>query len=493
MSQRHGHYPEWVRDAIFYQIFPDRFARSGRVPKPNNLEEWNAPPTVHGYKGGDLLGVVEKLDHLQELGVNALYLNPIFASGSNHRYHTHDYFRVDPMLGGDAALDELVAAAHARCMRVVLDGVFNHASRGLLQFHDVLENGAASPYVDWFHVHGFPLHAYGGGDLGYEAWWGLPALPKFNTDNPAVREFLFRVGEYWLERGVDGWRLDVPNEIDDDAFWQEFRRRCRAVNEEAYLVGEIWTDAGRWLRGDIFDGVMNYPLTRAIFGLVGRELASAELARSGLNAIQPLNASQFAAEAERLLAAYPQDAVFCQLNLLGSHDTPRVRTSLGDDGAALRQAWLLLFAFPGAPSIYYGDEIGLPGGHDPHCRAGMPWDEPEEWDADLHAYVRRLAHARAEQPALRRGAAKVSAPRDDLLLVERRLGEDGAASDAGEAREVGEVVYALVNTAGAAATVPESAMPRGRYRDLLSGEVVELVNGNAVVPARGGALLTPLG
>ena len=159
-------------------IFPDRFARSGRVPKPNNLEEWNAPPTVHGYKGGDLLGVVEKLDHLQELGVNALYLNPIFASGSNHRYHTHDYFRVDPMLGGDAALDELVAAAHGRGMRVVLDGVFNHASRGLLQFHDILENGAASPYLDWFHVNGFPLNAYGGGQLGYDAWWGLPALPK---------------------------------------------------------------------------------------------------------------------------------------------------------------------------------------------------------------------------------------------------------------------------------------------------------------------------
>src|SRR5690606_14648732 len=320
-----GGFPDWVQDAVFYQIFPDRFARSARVPKPGNLEAWDAPPTVHGYKGGDLLGVVERLDHLTELGVTALYLNPVFASGANHRYHTHDYFQVDPMLGGDAALAALLTAAHARGMRVVLDGVFNHASRGLLQFHDLLENGSASPYVDWFHVNRFPLNAYGGGPLGYEAWWGLPALPKLNVGNPAVREFLWRVGEHWLERGIDGWRLDVPNEIDDDAFWQEFRRRCRAVNPEAYLVGEIWTGAERWLHGDIFDGVMNYPLTRAIFGLVGRDLATDEIARSGLDGVEALGAKRFVKRVEGLLGAYPRGAVYSQLNLLGSHDTPRVR------------------------------------------------------------------------------------------------------------------------------------------------------------------------
>lgn len=482
MSQTNGHFPAWVREAIFYQVFPDRFAQSARVSKPGNLEAWSAPPTVHGYKGGDLLGLAEKLDHLQELGVNAIYLNPIFSSGSNHRYHTHDYFRVDPLLGGDAAFDELLAEAHARGVRVVLDGVFNHASRGLLQFHDILENGAASPYVDWFHVNGFPLNAYGGGSLGYDAWWGLPALPKFNTNNPAVREFLFRVGEYWLERGMDGWRLDVPNEIDDDAFWQEFRRRCRAVNPEAYLVGEIWTGAERWLRGDIFDGVMNYPLTRAIFGLVGRDIDRGELAKSGLAAIDPLNAHGFAAEVERQLNAYPQEAVHSQLNLLGSHDTPRVRTSLGNDLAALRQAWLLLFAFPGAPCVYYGDEIGLQGGHDPHCRAGMPWEQRESWDEELLGLVRSLAHARREHPALTQGTTQVSAPKDDLLLVERRA---QAPTE--------DVVYVLVNTSGAASTVPESAMPRGRYRDLLAGHEVELVNGNGVVPARGGLMLAPVG
>jgi hypothetical protein len=287
--------PEWVKHAVFYQIFPDRFARSERVPKATHLEPWDAPPTVHGYKGGDLLGVVERLDHLQSLGVTALYFNPIFQSGANHRYHTHDYFRVDPMLGGDAALRELLDAAHARGMRVVLDGVFNHASRGFLQFHDVLENGPASAYLDWWHIEGFPLGAYGEGDgaLRYRAWWDLPALPKFDTDTPAVREFLLSVGEHWLRFGVDGWRLDVPNEIDDDDFWREFRRRCRAVNPEAYIVGELWTGAERWLQGDQFDAVMNYQVTKAVLGFVAAEIDDAEVARCGYGAVPRLSAQAF--------------------------------------------------------------------------------------------------------------------------------------------------------------------------------------------------------
>ncbi len=213
--------PEWVRDAVFYQIFPDRFAKSERVRKASNLETWESPPTVHGYKGGDLLGVVEHLDYLQDLGITALYFNPVFQSASNHRYHTHDYYQVDPMLGGNAALRELVDACYERGLKIVLDGVFNHSSRGFFQFNDILENGPHSAYLDWFNIRELPLKAYSGEDgdrLGYDAWWGLPALPKFNTDTSAVRDFLWNVGTYWLEFGIDGWRLDVPNEIGDDAF-----------------------------------------------------------------------------------------------------------------------------------------------------------------------------------------------------------------------------------------------------------------------------------
>ena len=203
--------PEWVKHAVFYQIFPDRFAKSDRVVKPSNLEPWDGEPTDHGYKGGDLLGVAEKLDYLQDLGVTAIYFNPIFQSASNHRYHTHDYCKVDPLLGGDAAFDALLAACKERGLRVILDGVFNHASRGFFQFNDILENGPASPWRDWFYLDGGPINAYDGSrPAGYQAWWGLRALPKLNTDNPQVREYLVRVGEYRLRRGIDGWRLDVP-------------------------------------------------------------------------------------------------------------------------------------------------------------------------------------------------------------------------------------------------------------------------------------------
>ena len=283
--------PGWVRDAVFYQIFPDRFASSARVTKPGPLEPWNSPPTHQGFKGGDLLGIVEHLDYLTDLGVNALYLNPVFSSASNHRYHTYDYYQVDPLLGGNDALRELLDACHARSMRVILDGVFNHSGRGFWPFHHVVENGTGSPYVDWFFVDkdrlakGGTLRPYptdrdreaalaeGAADprrqgdaalrvLGYRAWWDLPALPKLNTDNPYLREHLMGAAEHWLRFGIDGWRLDVPEEI-DVGFWREFRRRCRAVNPDAYIVGEIWHEKPEWLAGDTFDALMNYPLTEA--------------------------------------------------------------------------------------------------------------------------------------------------------------------------------------------------------------------------------------
>jgi neopullulanase len=219
--------PAWVRDAVFYQIFPDRFARSGRVSMPGPLEAWDAPPTAHGFKGGDLYGVADRLPDLRDLGVTALYLNPIFTSASNHRYHTYDYLAVDPLLGGEVAFRELIDRVHALDMRVVLDGVFNHCGRGFWPFHHVAENGAASPYRDWFvldervlaserRLDPYPAvdpevdFAGPAARGGYRAWWGLPALPKLNVANPDVREYLFGVAEHWLRFGIDGWRLDVP-------------------------------------------------------------------------------------------------------------------------------------------------------------------------------------------------------------------------------------------------------------------------------------------
>ncbi len=418
--------PEWVRDAVFYQIFPDRFATSQAVPKPSNLETWQSPPTAHGFKGGDLLGVADHLDYLQDLGVTAIYFNPIFQSTANHRYHTFDYYRVDPILGGNDGFQTLLDDAHRRGLRVILDGVFNHASRGFFQFNHIVENGAASPYVDWFVINGYPLQPYNthDGEHGYDAWWNLPALPKLNVQTLAVREFLWDVACHWVELGIDGWRLDVPGEIDDEDFWREFRRRVKAINPDAYLVGEVWHDAQRWLRGDQFDAVMNYVFTRACLAFfVGEDLLHSEVARTGYHSIDPLGPAEFAEEIDRLLGLYSRPVTEAQFNLLGSHDTPRFRTLARGDDSAYELATLFQMTFPGAPCVYYGDEIGMEGKHDPGCRGGFPWDEGA-WNHRLREHVRRSIALRRDHPALRRGDFTWLTASDGTVVYLRSLPEE---------------------------------------------------------------------
>jgi glycosidase len=417
--------PSWVQDAVFYQIFPDRFAQSTRLPKPANLEPWDHPPTRLGFKGGDLLGIVERLDYLTDLGVNAIYLNPIFQSAANHRYHTYDYYRVDPLLGGNHAFRELLHACHDRGVRVVLDGVFNHAGRGFFPFHHVLENGPLSPYRDWFHIRGYPLRAYDSSPRrppNYASWWGLPELPKFNTETPAVREYLLRVAEHWVREGIDGWRLDVPTEIDDARFWRALRRRVKAANPDAYLVGEIWVPAREWLRGDRFDAVMNYPFSRFCLGFFGGPSLDTG-ARPGGHRLRILSARAFAGHIEAMLAWYPRPVTLAQLNLLASHDTPRPLTLLRGSRDRYKLALLYMMTSPGAPCIFYGDEVGLTGGPDPGCRAGMPWDA-SRWDLDLLACVRSLIAMRHRHPALRRGTyTRLYAHRGVYAFARQHLGE----------------------------------------------------------------------
>lgn len=369
--------PRWVETAVFYQIFPDRFARGSRRHLPRGLQllPWGSPPEAQGYQGGDLYGVIEKLDYLQSFGINAIYLNPIFASASNHRYHTYDYFQVDPLLGGNEALSALLEAAHQRGMKVVLDGVFNHASRGFWAFHHILENGETSPYLDWFHVEEFPLNPYpkhGDDPHNYRAWWDIPALPKFNTDNPGVRDYLFSVAEYWVEKGIDGWRLDVPGDIDDDSFWQTFRQRVKAINPDAYIVGEIWDDASRWLQGDQFDAVMNYPLGTAALGYFAASVLR-DYEQNHFD-VSPREPKQFLTEVQNNQRAYPAGATRAQLNVIDSHDTPRMHwlTQGHSEEVALTLAFVGLM--PGAPCLYYGTEAELDGANDPYCREAMPWD-----------------------------------------------------------------------------------------------------------------------
>jgi len=395
--------PDWVKNAIFYQIFPDRFAKSDTLEKPTHIEPWETPPTRLGFKGGDLVGVCEQLDYLQDLGINAIYFNPIFASAANHRYHTWDYYQVDPILGGNQAFFDLLNESHRRGISVVLDGVFNHASRGFFQFHHILENGEKSPYLDWFTVYGFPMNAYQG-KPNYSAWWSLPALPQFNTDNPQVRSFLFEVARYWIDQGIDGWRLDVPFEIKDTNFWRQFRAATKLPNTDAYLVGEIPTEAQEWLQGDMFDGVMNYQFSAACVGFFGEGSRDETMISGmmGLPDVPSLDAAGFAQRLKTLLEMYPRQNALAQLNLLDSHDMPRFLSMVSGKKDAFRLATLLQMTYPGAPCIYYGNEIGMMGGRDPENRAAFNWDE-SSWDHELRNAIKTYIRVRNENPVLRTG------------------------------------------------------------------------------------------
>jgi len=516
--------PRWVRDAVFYQIFPDRFAASDRVPKPGHLEPWADPPTLHGFKGGDLLGIAEHLPMLADLGITALYLTPIFASASNHRYHTYDYLRVDPLLGGDAALRELVDAVHARGMRIVLDGVFNHTGRGFWAFHHILENGLGSPYLEWFRedrqalAEGRQLLAYPDTGrtvyapgqpaedarsidrLGYEAWWGLPALPKLNTDYQPVRDYLLTVAEHWIRFGIDGWRLDVPEEIADPSFWQAFRSRVRAVNPDAYLVGEIWRIAPEWLAGDRFDAVMNYPLAEAILGFTGAHHLDDAVVRSHheYSQIRRLSGDEMAGRIGAVLGAYAPETTAVQLNLLDSHDTPRIRTLFSRDEAALRMAFLLQATLPGAPCIYYGDEIGLEGANDPDCRRAFPWDE-SAWDQPILAFVRAALRLRQDVAVLRGGALRVVGTSGDSLAILRSGRWDPVANIPEGAPPALVVVNAGEGPVALPVHAPELAGRRllsSLATDDAAGGLGSLIAGadgrlDLVLPARYGAVLLP--
>ena len=413
--------PEWVHHAVFYQVFPDRFASSPQVPKPHNLEPWDIAPTPFGFKGGDLVGVTERLDYLQDLGITAIYLTPIFQSASNHRYHTHDYYQVDPVLGGQPAFEKFLNSAHQRGIKVVLDGVFNHASRGFFQFNHILECGTASPYVDWFDIYGYPLNAYWG-KPNYRCWANLAALPEFNYRNPQVVDFIYGVARHWIEAGIDGWRLDVPFVFGDDAFWQSFRQVVKTANPQAYITGEIPEDGSRWLQGGQFDGVMNYLLAYCAWGFFGGEKLDRSLLGNWATHAGPLlsdDTSFFARNVQELLVKYPRPAVLAQLNIFDSHDTARLLSLMGHDERRLRLATLFQMTYPGAPCIYYGDEIGLEGGQDPDCRRAFPWDE-RRWNTGLREYFKKLISLRKQARPLRDGSFTLLTQADGVIAYLRQ-------------------------------------------------------------------------
>ncbi|MGA2112089.1 MAG: glycoside hydrolase family 13 protein [Anaerolineales bacterium] len=461
--------PSWIHSSVFYQIFPDRFANGNRDLNPPNVQPWGSPPTLRGFQGGDLAGIMQRFDYLLDLGVNALYLNPIFLSPSNHRYNTTDYYQVDPKLGSLEDFRSFLDLAHRHGVRVLLDGVFNHCGRGFFAFVDLLENEEDSPYRDWFHVNGFPVEAYGSGEATtYEAWWRFKSLPKFNIANPRVRSYLLGVARHWMQQGIDGWRLDVPNEIPDRSFWSEFRDVVKSANPDAYLLGEIWTVDPSWVGDHAFDGLLNYPFRAAVMAFLRGEL----------------EAGGFAKQLEAILSAYPRENGWAHYLPLGSHDTPRLRTVLGD-AALLRSAYLLQFFFPGAPAIYYGDEIGLKGGTDPECRGPFPWD-PKAWDTELREHVAKLVQLRRSVPVLQEG--------DFLVLW---TSDEDKSLAFGRRSEAGAAALVLNNSASAVQVrVPVSPLGWGkgfRLREALGGREVAPPGDQLVLqlPARSGQILLP--
>ncbi len=378
--------PEWLKEAVFYQIFPDRFANGNPANDPPGVAPWGSTPTRDNFCGGDLQGIIDHLPYLESLGVNALYLTPIFQARSNHKYDTCDYRAIDPAFGDLAVLQHLVDLCHERGMHVVLDAVFNHCGDGFWAFTDLVQKGEASPYRDWFFTTGFPIQAE---PPNYQTCGGASILPKLNLENPQVREYLFAAARYWMDQArIDGWRLDVPWKA-PLSFWREFRSLVKQLNPQAYIAGEVWRDPEPWLAGDTCDGIMNYPLREAILDYCVRDTMDAE---------------DFNHVTTRLLEMYGEAAA-SQLNLIGSHDTARLLTLCQGDIDRAILAAVAQFTAVGIPMIYYGDEIGLQGENDPGCRACMPWDETA-WNQSLREIYQVLIRARKEHPALRIGGLK---------------------------------------------------------------------------------------
>lgn len=447
LTQETGtHTPEWAQGAFIYQIFPERFANGDLALNPPGSVPWGSPPGRSQFQGGDLVGVKLKLEYLQELGVEVIYLNPVFKSPSNHKYDTEDYYQVDPHFGGNPALRELVENAHQRGIRVLLDASFNHCYPTFFAFQDIIQHGKDSVYWDWFTIERYPIDVivrpqklpswfWGekdngktwlqrferstnipvrileddqdgpGMDLAYEGWFNVPNMPKINLANPETREYFIQIAKHWVaEYQIDGWRMDVVPQVVDD-FWLDMRQEVKAIRPDTYLLAEVWGDSSFWLQGNRFDATMNYTF---------HYLCLEYFAKTRMDT------ATFADGFGTMLMTYAEQVTSANHNLLSSHDTVRFRRQAGDDPKRHRLAMFFQFTVPGAPGVYYGDEIGMTGDHDPDCRRAFPWDQGDTWDHELLAQTKELARLRKGYPALRYGTWQLAWSRAEALAYLRQ-------------------------------------------------------------------------
>ena len=441
--------PEWFHGATMYQIFPDRFAKSGKAEKREDAQyedDWYAPISQYGavpgaevkndlFYGGDLYGICEKLDYLEKLGITVIYLNPVFEAYSNHKYDTGDYTKVDEAFGGEEALNTLISEAKKRGIRVILDGVFNHTGDDSLYFdrYRRYNKGGAyknpeSPYRNWY--------CFGNGEEDYLSWWGIKILPKLNHKDESCRRYFTAedgIGARYVGRGTGGWRLDVADEL-SDSFLDEFRESVKRADPEAIIIGEVWENAAdkiaygkrrRYFRGKQLDSVMNYPFRTAC-----------------INFIKTKNGKAFASVLTEIYSSYPKCCSDSLMNILSTHDTERILTVFGDSKyhnmsnaslsthtmldnerakaiRLLKAASAIQYTVYGVPSLYYGDEAGVEGGRDPFCRRTYPWGRENE---ELLSHYKKLGELRRD-PVFAEGEFKVLDSGVGYIIYERRLGD----------------------------------------------------------------------
>ncbi|MBR1392026.1 MAG: alpha-glycosidase [Lachnospiraceae bacterium] len=378
--------PGWAKDLVMYHIFPDSFASGKRAISCETKRVADETGLVsEGHNGGTLRGIIENLDYIKALGVNCIYLNPIFRANSYHKYDTIDYFDIDPCFGTKADLRELVESCHLSGIRVILDGVFNHCGPDFVAFREVLARGGDSEYYDWFYS--MPLPVEYQNPPNYEAFAYVREMPKLNTGNPEVAEYFCRVGAYWIrEADIDGWRLDVANEIDHD-FWRAFRKAVRKEKKDCFLIAEIWEEAGVWLMGDQFDSTMNYT-----FSYLCRDLFAED----------KISITEFDQQIHKMLMRYAWRTDLCQMNFLDTHDVPRFLSYCDGDVKRLRLAVLYMMTAVGIPSVFYGDEMEIQGVQEPEYRSPMPWEREKEESA-LIAFYQKLIRLRRDNEAIRTG------------------------------------------------------------------------------------------
>lgn len=398
---------KWLQESVVYQIFPDRFCNGDSNINVQGTLPWGkGKVNKRSMYGGDLRGIIDKLPYLKDLGINLIYLTPIFKSMSNHKYNTKDYFDIDPQFGTLSEARELVEKAHSSGIKIVFDAVFNHSGSDFFAFEDVIKNQQESKYKEWYFIDSWPVNQ--SKNKYYTFANGCDNMPKLNTNNEDVKQYLLKVGEYWIkEIGIDGWRLDVCDEVGHE-FWRDFRKVIKKADKDAIIIGEIMHEANSFLKGDQLDGIMNYPFKNAIIDFFGKNI---------------ITAREFFDIMAENRALYMDSIIKQMWNLIGSHDTKRIYNECEGNIDRIKLAIAYQFLYLGVPYIYYGDEVGLDGGDDPENRKCMIWDE-ERQNKELLNFYKMMIKVRASNKALVHGDFEEIYCEANLLAFKRVLNDE---------------------------------------------------------------------